>query len=104
MSIPHTRKRTICPTHPGEMLREDFMPDYGLTVPRLAGELSVSRQTINELLHERRALSPQMAVRLARLFGNSAEFWINSQRAVDLWEAERKLSHAIRRIRPLKAV
>jgi len=104
MSIPHTRKRTICPTHPGEMLREDFMPDYGLTVARLAGALGVSRQSVNELLHERRALSPQMAVRLSRLFENSPEFWLNAQRAVDLWEAERVLSPEIRRIRPLKAM
>lgn len=104
MTVPHTGKRTICPTHPGEMLREDFMPDYGLTVAGLAGAVGVSRQNVNELLHERRALSPQMAVRLARLFGNSAEFWLNAQRAVDLWEAERALNPAIGRIRPLRAV
>ena len=104
MSIPHTRKRTICPTHPGEMLREDFMPDYGLSVARLASDLGVSRQSVSELLHERRALSLQMAIRLARLFGNSPEFWLNAQRAVDLWEAEQALSPALGRIRPLKAV
>lgn len=104
MSIPHTRKRTIRPTHPGEMLREDFMPDYGLTVALLAGNLGVSRQSVNELLHERRALSPQMAIRLARLFGNSPEFWLNAQRAVDLWEAERALRPALGGIRPLKVV
>jgi antitoxin HigA-1 len=86
------------------MLREDSMPGYGLTVARLADNLSVSRQSVNELLHERLALSPQMAIRLARLFGNSPEFWLNAQRAVDLWEAERELNPAIGRIRPLKAV
>ena len=80
------------------------MPDYGLTVARLAGALRVLRQSVNELLRERRALSPQMAIRLARLFGNSPEFWLNAQRAVDLWEAERELNPAIGRIRPLKAV
>ncbi len=86
------------------MLREDFLPDYGLTVARLADALNVSRQSVNELLHERRALSPQMAIRLARLFGNSPEFWLNAQRAVDLWEADRILNSDIARIRPLKAV
>jgi len=104
MDIPNTRKRTIRPTHPGEMLREDFMPDYGLTAARLADDLNVSRQTINQLLRERRALSPHMAIRLARLFENSPEFWLSAQRAVDLWEAERELNPAIGRIRPLKAV
>jgi len=55
------------PTHPGEMLREDFMPDYGLTAASLAEKLGVSRQTINEILRERRAVSPSMALRLSAL-------------------------------------
>jgi addiction module HigA family antidote len=104
MSITNTETRKIKPTHPGEMLREDFLPDYGLRVTGLAEALGVSRQTVNELLRERRALSPDMAVRLSRLFDNSAEFWLNAQRAVDLWEATRKLRADVNRIRPLKAV
>jgi len=91
MTIPNTGKRTVRPTHPGEMLREDFMPDYGLTVASMAKALGVSRQTVNELLRERRALSPEMALRLSALFGNSAEFWLNAQRAVDLWDAAQEL-------------
>jgi addiction module HigA family antidote len=102
MSVPDTRRRTIRPTHPGEMLREDFMPDYGLTVAGLAGALGVSRQTVNELLRERRALSPEMALRLARLFDNSPDFWLNAQRAVDLWEAEQSIGEQVERIRPLR--
>jgi addiction module HigA family antidote len=85
------------------MLREDFMPDYGLTVTTLAETLGVSRQTVNELLRERRALSPAMALRLSRLFGNSPEFWLNAQRAVDLWRAERDLEKDLERIRTLRA-
>jgi addiction module HigA family antidote len=85
------------------MLREDFMPDYGLSVSTLAEALGVSRQTINELLRERRALSPSMALRLSRLFGNSPEFWLNAQRAVDLWQAERDLEKDLLRIGTLKA-
>lgn len=102
MSIPNANNRTIRPTHPGEMLREDFLPDYGLTIAGLAASLDVSRQTVNELLRERRALSPEMALRLARLFGNSAEFWLNAQRAVDLWEAEQSIGAVVERIKPLK--
>lgn len=102
MKIPNG-KRKIRPTHPGEMLREDFMPDFGLTVSTLARALSVSRQTINEVLRERRAVSPAMALRLARLFGNAPEFWLNAQRAVDLWEAERTDRKALARIRPVDA-
>ena len=91
MAIPNTRERTVRPIHPGEMLREDFVPDYGLTVASMANALGVSRQSVNELLRERRALSPEMALRLSHLFGNSAEFWLNAQRAVDLWEAAQEL-------------
>ena len=103
MSIKNKGKRELPPTHPGAMLREDFMPDYGLTVTTLAETLGVSRQTVNELLRERRALSPAMALRLSRLFGNSPEFWLNAQRPVDLWQAEKELEKDLNRIRTLKA-
>ncbi len=103
MSIPNTRDRKIRPTHPGEMLREDFMPDYRLSVSGIARALGVSRQTVNELLRERRAVSPEMALRLSRLFGNTTELWLNAQRAVDLWEAARTTRGKIERISPLKA-
>ena len=102
MSIPNVGPRKIRPTHPGTMLREDFLPDYGLTVSGLADALGVSRQTVNELLRERRALSPEMALRLSRLFGNTPEFWLNAQRAVDLWDAARAIKAQVERIKPLK--
>lgn len=101
MSIPNTGKREVRPIHPGEMLREDFLPDYGLTVSGLAQALGVSRQTVNELLRERRAVSPEMALRLSRLFGNSSEFWLNAQRAVDLWDAAQQIGPEVERIKPL---
>ncbi len=103
MSIPNKRQRKVRPTHPGEMLREDFLPDYGLTVSSFAGALGVSRQTVNELLRERRAVSPEMALRLSRLFGNTPEFWLNAQRAIDLWDAARNIKSKIDRISPLNA-
>jgi addiction module HigA family antidote len=102
MSISNTSERKLRPTHPGEMLREDFLPDYGLTVARLAEALGVSRQAMNELLRERRAVSPEMALRLSRLFSNSPEFWLNAQRAVDLWDAAKTLKAQVKQIKPLK--
>lgn len=104
MSIPNTTGLKRRPTHPGEMLREDFLPDYGLTVSSLAEAIGVSRQSINELLRERRSVSPEMALRLARLFGNSPEFWLNAQRAVDLWEAAQVIENDVARIQPLVVV
>lgn len=103
MSIKNNEKRVTAPTHPGAILREDFMPDYNLNVATLADTLGVSRQTVNELLRERRALSPAMALRLSRLFGNSPEFWLNAQRAVDLWQAEKELAKDLERIHTLNA-
>jgi len=101
MSIANDTPMKRRPTHPGEVLREDFMPDYDLTVSGLAEALGVSRQTVNELLRERRALSPEMALRLSTLFGNSPEFWLNLQRAVDLWDARVAVKDDMRRIKPL---
>jgi len=86
------------------MSLEDFPPDDGLTVMSLARALGVSRQSVNELLRERHAVSSEMALRLSRFFGNSPEFWLNAQRAVDLWEANRAISKKIRLIKPLNAV
>ncbi len=102
MSIRNTGMKRR-PTHPGEILREDFLPDYGLSVTALAEAIGVSRQSVNELLRERRSLSPEMALRLARLFGNTPEFWLNAQRAVDLWETAEALKDDVARIRPLDA-
>jgi addiction module HigA family antidote len=99
LNIEQLKRR---PTHPGAFLREDFMPDYGLSVTALADRIGVSRQSINELLRERRAVSPEMALRLARLFGNSAEFWLNTQRAVDLWDAAQTIKKDVAQIQPLR--
>jgi addiction module HigA family antidote len=103
MSVANTGEMRRRPTHPGEMLREDFLPDYGLTVAGLAEALGVSRQTVNELLRERRTLSPEMALRLSRLFGNTPEFWLNAQRTVDLWDAAQAIGSDVDRIVPLSA-
>ncbi len=101
MSIPNSIEMKRRPTHPGEMLREDFLPDFGLTPAELAAAIGVSRQSIYELMRERRRVSPEMAIRLARLFGNSPEFWLNAQRAVDLWETSLAIQDEVKHIDPL---
>ena len=102
MSIANDNPLQRRPVHPGEMLREDFMPDYGLTVSGLAAALGVSRQSVNELVRERRAVSPEMALRLGRLFGNAPEFWLNLQRAADLHDAAVANRDAVEHITPLR--
>lgn len=103
MSIEHDGTRKVRPTHPGELLREDFLPDFGLSVSGLAAALGVSRASVQELLRGRRAVRPQMALRLARLIGNTPEFWLNAQRAVDLYDAAKSIQAEVRRIKPLSA-
>ena len=71
------------PIHPGEFLREDYMPELGLTVASLAKRLGVSRQTGNDIVRERRGLS----LRLARLFGTTPQYWMNMQAKVDIWDS-----------------
>ena len=78
------------PTHPGAILREDVLPGLDITQGRLAELLGVSRLTVSQLLHEHRALSPDMAMRLEKLIGASAESWLRMQEAVDLWEARQQ--------------
>lgn len=89
------------PIHPGEILREEFLPDYALSVRDLAGALGVSRQSIHDLVAERRGISTEMAVRLARLFGNAPEFWLSLQLSYDVYWAEVSLQSELEDIAPL---
>ena len=80
--------RTRKPTHPGAILREDILPELGMSQTELARRLSVSRLTVSDLIHEKRALSADMAMRLARLLDTTPESWLAMQQALDLWELE----------------
>lgn len=84
--MPTMRDPDRKPTHPGEILREDVLPALDMSQREFAERLGVSRRTLSELLHERRALSPEMAARLGKLLGTSPESWLAMQDAVDLWE------------------
>lgn len=78
------------PTHPGELLREDILPALGLTQTELAQRLAVSRLTVSELIHEKRALSADLAIRIAKLTGTTPESWLRMQGALDLWQLARE--------------
>ena len=88
------------PTHPGAILREDVLPALNMTQAEFAERLGVSRLTVSELLHEKRACSPEMAARLARLLNTTPESWLNMQAARDLWEVRQKKE--FREIEPLQ--
>ncbi len=91
------------PTHPGEILREDMLPALGMTQTRLAERLGVSRLSVSELLHGKRALSADMAMRIARLTSTTPESWLRMQEALDLWELE-KNSKRYRHIEPVASL
>jgi addiction module HigA family antidote len=77
------------PTHPGAILREDVLPALAITQAELAERLGVSRLTVSELLHEKRGVSADMAIRLGKLLGNGPGSWLRMQQTLDLWELER---------------
>ena len=75
-------------THPGAVLREDVLPALGISQGQLARHMGVSRLTVSELVHEKRGLSAEIAVRLAMVLRTTPETWLRMQQAVDLWEAQ----------------
>ncbi len=91
------------PVTVGEMLIEEFMRPLGLTQAALADAMGVPRKHVNELCNNRRTVTVSTALILARVFGNSADFWLNAQRRTDLWEAMNDPSERqrIERARPL---
>src|SRR5437660_2447621 len=88
----HVAKRNSnrCSTHPGALLREDIIPAIGRTKAEIAQFLGISRQHLHDILRERKPVSPVVAVRLGKLFGDGAGVWVRMQAAYDTWHAERK--------------
>ncbi len=91
------------PIHPGEIIREEYLAPLGMTAHALAMELRVPAPRINDIVRERRAVTPDTALRLARYFGTTAQFWLNLQSAYDLKQAETDLGKKIEQeVRPLE--
>ena len=78
------------PPHPGEFIRETYLEPFGLSVRSLAESLGVSPSTLNRLINGQSGVSPEMALRLAKALGRSAESWLAMQHHYDLWQAKRK--------------
>ncbi|MGE4245837.1 MAG: HigA family addiction module antitoxin [Parvibaculaceae bacterium] len=91
------------PMHPGELLREEILPAVGRPKTEIARLLGISRQHLYDILDERKPVTPPMALRLGKLFGNGPELWIDLQRAYDLAEAEVALAADLKRIPTLRA-
>ncbi len=90
------------PTHPGAILREDVLPALDMTQTEFAERLGVSRLSVSELLHGKRAMTPEMAARVAKLLNTTPESWLRMQEAIDLWEV-RQHPEKLAGIKPIKA-
>ncbi len=96
------KSEKLPPIHPGEILREDFMKPLGISMNKLALDLHVPVTRIAEIVHERRGITPDTALRLGRYFNTSARFWLNAQAAFDLEVAQDQVQRTIERdVRPL---
>ena len=90
------------PTHPGEMLLEEFLNPMGITQRELAEKIHVPYQRVNEIINKRRGITPSTALRLAKLFRVSEDFWMNLQLRWDLYRARLNEAKELRDIRPLQ--
>jgi addiction module HigA family antidote len=98
-------KRTRRPTHPGELLREEFLSNSDITRAELARLTIISRQTVGDLLLERRSITPDIAIRLSRVFPmQTPTFWLRLQAEVDVWDAQRAKATEYERIKPARVV
>jgi addiction module HigA family antidote len=78
-------RRKLQPSHPGEILRELFIKERGLTITKVAEGIGVARGNLSAIVIERAGISPQVAIKLSEAFGNTAQFWINLQKNYELW-------------------
>jgi addiction module HigA family antidote len=98
--LKHAEKRAV---HPGEVLRERFMVEFGLNINRMAHDLGVPVTRIAEIVNECRAITPDMALRLARYLGTTAEFWMNLQTDYALEIARADMADILMCVRPVQA-
>lgn len=94
--LPKNRR----PTPPGEILRFEFMEALGLTQKQLAEALGITRVRVNAIINGKRTITADTAFRLSRYFGTTAEFWLNLQRSVGLWDTLQANGHEYERIEP----
>jgi addiction module HigA family antidote len=103
-SSPTTDNDRIEPIHPGEVLMEDFIEGFGITQNKLATSIAVPPRRINEIVHGKRGITADTAIRLARYFGTSEEFWMNLQSNYELRLERRALRDKVAAIMPLQVV
>jgi addiction module HigA family antidote len=94
------RKMKRKPTHPGKIIKEDYLLPLAISITEMAAILGVSRKTVSKITNERGVITPEMALRLSSALDTSPELWLNLQKTYDLWQAEHA-SNAWRIVKPL---
>lgn len=92
--IEAMQKRDLPPSHPGEILKEMFIVERGLTITEVAKGLNMARANLSSVINGHLGISPELAVKLSEAFGNSTQFWINLQNNYEVWHAERKIKRS----------
>ncbi|MGX6403734.1 HigA family addiction module antitoxin [Dermabacter hominis] len=95
-------EKLYAPIHPGEVLMEDFIEEFGITQHKLAVSIGVPPRRINEIVHGKRAITPDTALRLGRYFGVEPQFWLNLQSRYELELAQERVADQITKITPLQ--
>lgn len=95
-----SREHRMPPTHPGEILREDVLPELGISVSEFARRIGVSRQIPHRILARTHGVTPEMALRLGRFLGNGPGLWLRMQESYDLWRGEAELREVLDSIVP----
>ncbi len=90
------------PSHPGQILRVDFLEELSLSQTELASALGTTFRTINEIVNEKRSVSTEMAIKLSKFFGTSIELWLNLQNQYDIYKIYKRKKELISKVRPLK--
>ena len=90
------------PTHPGVVVKEDYLVPLSISIKDMAENLGVSRKTLSKILNERGSVTPDMALRLSRAFNTSPDLWLNLQKNYDLWNAKKE-SKSWKRVKPLSS-
>jgi addiction module HigA family antidote len=97
-------KKTIETPNVGEILKEEFLDPLSITPYRLSKEINVSTSTVLDIIHNRRKLTVEMALRLSRFFGNSYKFWLNLQNEIEIREIESKKGNELNKIKAIEQI
>lgn len=94
------RKMKRQPTHPGRIIKEDYLVPLSVSIKDMSSTLGVSRKTLSKIINERGSITPEMALRLSRAFETTPDLWLNLQKNYDLWQAENS-SNSWKAVKPL---